>query len=111
MTALSEKQLRDIRLGKVPAPTAAPVAPAKVQRTASVRTSAGLRDALFDAIDGVFSDKIAPDQAAAIAKLSGQIVATVKLEMDAHRLRHEHKEGGDFKPLMLTARDGEQEAT
>jgi hypothetical protein len=50
------------------------------------RTSAGLRDALFDAIDGVRSGKLDPHRAKALAGLAREVVNTVKLEIDIHKL-------------------------
>lgn len=56
---------------------------AKVENTALVsRTSAGLRDALFDELDGLRNGSSNPARANAVAKLAGQVVDTVRMEMD-----------------------------
>lgn len=53
------------------------------------RTSAGLRDALFDAIEKVNSGQMEANDAKAIANLSLGIVKTVQLEIEIHKLRAE----------------------
>jgi hypothetical protein len=53
------------------------------------RTSAGLRDALFDALQRVRDGEMAPEDAKAFAGLSKEIVSTVKLEIDVAKLRNE----------------------
>lgn len=45
------------------------------------RTSAGLRDALFDTLDDLRSGKTSPRAAAAVAGLAGQIVNVTRLEL------------------------------
>ena len=49
------------------------------------RTSAGLRDALFDELDGLRDGSTNPGKANAVAKLADQIVNTVRMEMDVER--------------------------
>lgn len=74
---------------------------------ATVRTSAGLRDALFDELDGLRSGTSNPAKANAVAKLAGQVVDTVKMELDIQR--HMAKLGKDApaaslpKPVQLSA--------
>lgn len=60
------------------------------------RTSAGLRDALFDAIDGVRGGKLDPHRARAIAGLAREVVNTVKLELEIHKLGKPIKEEDAF---------------
>ena len=56
------------------------------------RTSQGMRNALFDEMDALRSGESTPQRARAIAALSGQILQSVRLEMDAQRM---HAEYGD----------------
>ena len=51
----------------------------------TVRTSAGLRDALFDELDGLRNGESNPAKANAIAKLAGQVIDTVKMELDVQK--------------------------
>lgn len=46
-----------------------------------VRTSAGLRDALFDALDGLRNGTTNAASANAVAKLADQVVQTVHMEL------------------------------
>lgn len=50
-----------------------------------VRTSAGLRDALFDELDGLRNGSTNPAKANAAAKLAGQVIDTVKMELDVQK--------------------------
>jgi hypothetical protein len=50
-----------------------------------IRTSQGLRDALFDELDSLRGGKSNPQKASAVAKISMQIVNTVRLEIDHHK--------------------------
>lgn len=54
------------------------------------RTSAGLRDALFDAIEKVKSGDITAGDAQAIALLSSSICKTVQLEIEVAKLRTQY---------------------
>ena len=49
------------------------------------RTSAGLRDAIFDEIDAIRSGKSNPTRANAVAKLASGIVETVRMEIEVQR--------------------------
>jgi hypothetical protein len=49
------------------------------------RTSAGLRDAIFDEIDAIRSGASNPTRANAIAKLATGIVETVRMEIEVQR--------------------------
>lgn len=51
----------------------------------TVRTSAGLRDALFDELDGLRNGESNPAKANAVAKLAGQVIDTVKMELDVQK--------------------------
>jgi hypothetical protein len=46
------------------------------------RTSAGLREALFDEIDRLRRGEIDPKRVNAIARISAEIVSTVKMEIE-----------------------------
>lgn len=50
-----------------------------------VRTSAGLRNALFDELDGIRAGTSNTARANAVAKLAGQLVETVRMELEVHR--------------------------
>lgn len=50
-----------------------------------VRTSAGLRDAIFDEIDSMRNGTSNPTRANAVAKLANGIVETVRMEMEVQR--------------------------
>ena len=50
-----------------------------------VRTSAGLRDALFDELDALRRGEIDPKRANAVAKLAKTVVETVRMEIEVVR--------------------------
>jgi len=50
-----------------------------------VRTSAGLRDAIFDEIDAIRNGSSNPTRANAVAKLATGIVETVRMELEVQR--------------------------
>lgn len=54
------------------------------------RTSAGLRDAIFDEIDAVRAGLSNPTRANAIAKLAMGIVETVRMEIDVQKHLRSH---------------------
>lgn len=58
---------------------------AVVSENPVARTSAGLRDALFDELDALRAGRTNPAQANATAKLSSSIIETVKMELDVQR--------------------------
>lgn len=66
----------------------------------TVRTSAGLRDALFDELDALRAGSSNPAKANAVAKLSDQVIATVKMELDVQ------KHIAKYKPAGLTPQLG-----
>lgn len=49
------------------------------------RTSAGLRDAIFDEIDSIRAGTSNPTRANAVAKLATGIVETVRMEIEVQR--------------------------
>jgi hypothetical protein len=49
------------------------------------RTSAGLRDAIFDEIDALRNGKSNPTRANAVAKLATGVIDTVRMEMEVQR--------------------------
>lgn len=54
----------------------------KMENTAPViRTSAGLRDALFDTLDGLRNGATSAATANAVAKIADQVVQTVHMEL------------------------------
>ncbi len=61
--------------GKKPETTSVPM----------VRTSAGLRDAIFDEIDAIRDGSGNPTRANAVAKLAAGIVETVRMELEVQR--------------------------
>lgn len=81
--------------------TAAPATPI-------ARTSAGLRDAIFDEIDAIRNGTSNPTRANAVAKLATGIVETVRMEVEVQRhLRQSSKQpenlisGGLGDPMRL----------
>lgn len=58
---------------------------AAVSHTPIVRTSAGLRDAIFDEIDAIRAGASNPTRANAVAKLATGIVETVRMEIEVQR--------------------------
>jgi hypothetical protein len=50
-----------------------------------IRTSAGLRDALFDELDRMRTGKTNATNANAVARLAGGIVETVQMELEVHK--------------------------
>lgn len=54
------------------------------------RTSAGLRDALFDAIEKVRDGEMMAEDAKAISGLAAQVCSTVSLEIEVAKLRTEY---------------------
>jgi len=61
-----------------------------------IRTSEGLRDALFDELDLLRQDKSNSHRAMAVAKLATQIINSVRLEIEYMLAsRKDHTPGGD----------------
>lgn len=65
-----------------------------------VRTGEGLRDALFDTLEGLRAGTIKPNDAVAAAKVVCQIISTVRLEMDYQNHLKIHK-NPPVEPLRL----------
>jgi hypothetical protein len=55
-----------------------------------LRTSAGLRDAIFDEIDSIRDGSSNPTRANAVAKLATGIVETVRMELEVQRHLRSH---------------------
>lgn len=53
--------------------------------TPIARTSAGLRDAIFDEIDAIREGTSNPTRANAVAKLAAGVVETVRMELEVQR--------------------------
>lgn len=64
-----------------------------------VRTSAGLRDAIFDEIDSIRNGSSNPTRANAVAKLATGIVETVRMELEVQR----HLRGHAGDPAIGTS--------
>ena len=58
---------------------------AKTAMPSVVRTSAGLRDALFDELDRLRNGDTNATNANAVARLADQVVNTVNMELEVHR--------------------------
>lgn len=58
-----------------------------------LRTSAGLRDAIFDEIDAIRNGSSNPTRANAVAKLAAGVVETVRMELEVQRHLRSHKVG------------------
>lgn len=58
---------------------------AQVEQAAVVRTSAGLRDALFDELDALRAGRTNASKANSTAKLADGIINTVRMEMEVQR--------------------------
>ncbi len=67
--------------------------------TRIVRTSAGLRDALFDELDSLRAGNTNPAKANAVAKLADQVIATVKMELDVQRHLAKYKPNASASAL------------
>jgi hypothetical protein len=70
------------------------------------RTSAGLRDAIFDEWNALRSGESNPQRAQAIAKLACQVINSVKMEIEFFSHVNSSPDGSDLpmsKPLHLSA--------
>lgn len=68
------------------------------------RTSAGLREVLFEAMDNLRNGEIEPTEAKALASVAQTICATVALEISVQKLRAMYPADAKFvvpKPLQL----------
>ncbi len=68
---------------------------AKKRQQGTERTSAGLRDALFEVLDDLRNGDIEPSGAKAVAGLAREICSTVKLELEVARLREVNPAAAD----------------
>lgn len=69
-----------------------------------IRTSAGLRDVLFDELDSIRDGTSNPQRAQAVSKLACQVINSVKMEIEFHSHVASSPEGIDppmSRPLML----------
>lgn len=80
-------------MSKVATPISTPV----------VRTSAGLRNALFDELDGIRQGTSNTARANAVAKLAGQLVETVRMELEVHRHMQKMPPKEEETPKAITA--------
>jgi len=64
------------------------------------RTSIGLRDALFDELDLLRSGEGNAQRAQAVAKLSAQIVSSVKMELDFARFANSASGAGSITKTL-----------
>ncbi len=65
------------------------------------RTTNGLREVLFEQIDGLVNGSITPQQAKAVSGLASQVVSVTRLEMEAARfISDERMDGNKNKKLV-----------
>ncbi len=77
-------------------------APTIVRQEPIERTSVGCRDALFDALDGLRAGTITPTFANATAKVIGEIINTVQLELNVAKFVNRGRKSADrVDPLQL----------
>lgn len=69
-----------------------------------VRTTRGVRDRLFDVLDGLRDGTITPQEAQASARVVQQIHNTTRLEIEAARFisQHNRADDGDSNVIELT---------
>lgn len=75
----------------------------QVQQNASkaVRTSEGLRDTLFDALDGLNSGTKTAQEAQAICKVCAQIINSVNAEIEFYKhIGRHHQDGASPRIVM-----------
>lgn len=63
------------------------------------RTAEGLRDALFDEINGIRAGTTTPQRARAVAQLAGQVIDSLRVQIQTERLLLAIKK--KKKPLLL----------
>lgn len=75
---------------------------AKTAATPTARTSEGCRDALFDMLDGLRAGSVTPTLANATAKVIGEIINTVQLELNVAKfVNRNHKSAPKLGTLTL----------
>jgi hypothetical protein len=67
------------------------------------RTSAGLRNALFDELDSLRQGASNTARANAVAKLAGQVVETVRMEIDVQKHVAKMAKEPTEQPLAITS--------
>lgn len=72
------------------------------------RTSAGLRDALFDELDRLRNGDTNATNANAVARLADQVIHTVQMELEVHKHLSKMPANADLesqlpKPIMLSS--------
>ncbi len=70
----------------------------------TTRTSAGLRDTLFDTMEALMTGRIEAGDAKAVATLASAICKTVELEMEAEKLRRSSDSASPLSALRLGVR-------
>lgn len=85
VSAPGANQERDMTGRKPTSANSQKTAPLPIQRT-----SAGLRDAIFDEIDAIRRGASNPTRANAVAKLATGIVETVRMELEVQRHLRQH---------------------
>lgn len=68
-----------------------------------VRTSSGLRDALFDELDNLRNGNSNPHQARAVASIASQVISSVRMEINYRTFLNEQEATMDTvnKPIQL----------
>ena len=69
----------------------------------AIRTSEGLRDALFDALDGLNSGRTTAQEAQAICKVCAQIINSVNTEIEFYKHIGRHQMAGEPIPKTVMA--------
>lgn len=75
---------------------------AKPPVTLTGRTSAGLRSALFDELDGLRNGTVNSTRANAVAKMASTIIESVRMELDVARYAERNKLPADQTAKRLT---------
>lgn len=65
------------------------------------RTSAGLRDAIFDEIDGIRSGTSNPLRANSVAKLANAVIESVRMELEVQRYLAANKTPKEIPDTLL----------
>lgn len=65
----------------------------------TAKNTNGLRDALFEQLDGLRDGSKTPQEAKAVASLASQIVSVTKLEMEAARFVSGASDSNDLKQI------------
>lgn len=76
------------------------MAKSEQKSTPIIRNSAGLRDAIFDEIDGIRAGSSNPTRANAVAKLATVIVDSVRMDVEVQRHLSQHAATSDAVPQI-----------